>query len=74
MAGNVAEWVNDRYAADYYGQSPALNPTGPTNGYYRVFRGGYFGSSYISLQPVHRDWAGADTRESFIGFRCGINP
>jgi len=74
MAGNVAEWVNDRYAADYYSQSPALNPTGPTNGYYRVFRGGYFGSSYIALQPFHRDWAGADTRESFIGFRCGINP
>jgi formylglycine-generating enzyme required for sulfatase activity len=74
MAGNVAEWVSDRYAADYYSQSPALDPMGPSNGYYRVFRGGYFGSSYIALQPFHRDWAGADTRESFIGFRCGITP
>jgi formylglycine-generating enzyme required for sulfatase activity len=74
MAGNVAEWVNDRYAADYYRQSPAQNPTGPINGYYRVFRGGFWGSAYIALQNSHRDWAGADTQESFLGFRCGITP
>src|SRR5215208_2513166 len=36
LAGNVAEWMNDRYAADYYQQSPQNNPTGPINGYYRV--------------------------------------
>lgn len=74
MAGNVAEWVNDRYAADYYQQSPVKNPTGPINGYYRVFRGGSWGSTYIALQTTHRDWAGADTRESDIGFRCALNP
>ncbi len=74
MAGNVAEWVNDRYAPDYYQQSPALNPTGPINGYYRAFRGGFWGSAYVGLQTSHRDWAGADTQESFIGFRCGITP
>jgi formylglycine-generating enzyme required for sulfatase activity len=74
MAGNVAEWVNDRYAPNYYQQSPSSNPTGPINGYYRVYRGGYWGSAYIALQTTHRDWAGADTQENFIGFRCGINP
>ena len=74
LAGNVAEWVNDRYAADYYQQSPRLNPTGPMNGYYRVIRGGYWGSAYIALQTAHRDWAGADERSEGIGFRCALTP
>ena len=74
MAGNVAEWVNDRYAADYYMQSPAHNPTGPANGYYRVIRGGYWGSTYLALQTSHRDWAGADAQQSFVGFRCVLTP
>jgi formylglycine-generating enzyme required for sulfatase activity len=74
MAGNVAEWVNDRYQADYYQESPLENPAGPANGYYRVFRGGSWGSSYIGLQTAHRSWAGADTHVSDIGFRCALNP
>lgn len=74
LAGNVKEWMNDRFAADYYQQSPMENPTGPSNGYYRVIRGGSWGSSYFQLQTFHRDWAGADMRDSDIGFRCVLNP
>ena len=32
LAGNVAEWVADRYAADYYAASPADDPTGAAIG------------------------------------------
>lgn len=74
MAGNVAEWVNDRYTPDYYRESPTENPTGPLNGYYRVFRGGSWGSSYLGLRTAHRDWAGADTQSNDLGFRCALNP
>jgi formylglycine-generating enzyme required for sulfatase activity len=74
LAGNVAEWVNDRYTADYYLGSPQQNPSGPINGYYRVIRGGYWGSTYIALQTTHRDWAGADQRQSSVGFRCALTP
>jgi len=74
LAGNVAEWINDRYAADYYQQSPRMEPTGPINGYYRVIRGGDWGSTYLAIQTSHRDWAGADERLNNVGFRCVLNP
>jgi len=73
LAGNVAEWINDRYAADYYQQSPQEDPPGPMNGYYRVIRGGSWGSTYLALQTSHRDWAGADERINSVGFRCALN-
>ena len=74
LAGNVAEWIKDRYAADYYQQSPQEEPPGPINGYYRVIRGGYWGSTYLALQTSHRDWAGADERINSVGFRCVLTP
>ena len=74
LAGNAAEWVNDRYAADYYLRSPRLNPSGPINGYYRVIRGGSWESAYIPLQTANRDWAGADVRNESVGFRCALTP
>jgi|HubBroStandDraft_6_1064221.scaffolds.fasta_scaffold199956_2 formylglycine-generating enzyme required for sulfatase activity len=30
MLGNVREWVEDLYTRDFYGNSPAADPTGPT--------------------------------------------
>jgi len=32
MLGNVREWVEDLYGRDYYGNSPAADPTGPEPG------------------------------------------
>ena len=39
VAGNAAEWVSDWYDAEYYGRSPARNPTGPASGEQRIRRG-----------------------------------
>lgn len=74
LAGNVAEWANDRYAADYYSQSPQENPPGPINGYYRVIRGGSWQTTYLPLQTFNRKWAGADENINSVGFRCAMAP
>jgi formylglycine-generating enzyme len=40
MCGDVWEWVQDWYDAQYYEDSPQINPTGPENGEQKVLRGG----------------------------------
>ncbi len=71
LAGNVAEWVADRYAKDSYATSPAENPTGPATGSERVVRGGnYFHPDPRTLRTFHRLKYAADARYPFVGFRC----
>ncbi len=49
MSGNVWEWCQDRYGS--YSGAAQTNPTGPTTGSYRVYRGGgwYFSAGYCRV-------------------------
>ena len=71
MAGNVEEWVADWYAPDYYSQSPADNPVGPTDGHFRVVRGGSYNSSRGNVRTTKRGRALPNAFPS-VGFRVVV--
>ncbi len=72
MHGNVWEWVQDWYAADYYKQSagtPAVDPSGPTAGSNRVFRGGGWDIAARYCRSAFRDYDAPGSRDHRVGFR-----
>ena len=71
MAGNVWEWVNDRYDEDYYRRSPRANPQGPKRGETRVLRGGsWYGSGYL-VRSAYRLGNDPDFWDGYgYGIRC----
>jgi serine/threonine-protein kinase len=70
MAGNVQEWVNDWFEANYYQIAPAFEPQGPESGEYRLLRGGSWLSPQRAIRAMARLWNLPDLRTESIGFRC----
>lgn len=79
MSGNVNEWVHDWYAEKYYKElkdhpDSCRNPTGPTFGSRRVFRGGSFLSGIDAKMSqftcYYRDSLLPQNTNQDMGFRC----
>ncbi len=72
MAGNVYEWVFDRYDRDYYQSAPTEDPWGPLEGDYRVIRGGAYDSPAANIRVANRGARAPDTTHPNVGFRCAL--
>ena len=69
MHGNVWQWCEDRYDANYYQNSPKVDPLNSTAGEYHVLRGGSWGFDPGFCRSACRLNVAPDNRIGDIGFR-----
>ena len=73
MTGNVLEFCQDYYKV--YNENPLTNPTGPTSGFFRVYRGGGWVSS-IEYRYCHisaRQPIGPSEAYNYVGLRLALS-
>ncbi len=69
MSGNVAEWTNDWYDADFYSNKINKDPLGAKNGNLKVTRGGSYISLDFSLRLTNREPQPPHEKNNYTGFR-----
>lgn len=71
MSGNISEWCQDRYGE--YSNLSQINPTGPIEGKYRVYRGGNAHSNAIPCLSFFRSSQDPDSGDPITGFRLALS-
>jgi formylglycine-generating enzyme required for sulfatase activity len=69
MAGNMYEWVWDRYGSGYYATSPSADPRGATSGAARVVRGGSWFYGAFGCRAAVRGYGTPSLSGGNFGFR-----
>jgi formylglycine-generating enzyme required for sulfatase activity len=69
MSGNVYEWCSDRSDDNYYANSPANDPQGPSGVGSRVMRGGHYMSDACCCRSTERMGCGPNQKGWDKGFR-----
>jgi formylglycine-generating enzyme required for sulfatase activity len=70
LSGNVREWTQDWYDAEYYANGPDRNPRGPETGILKAIRGGSWRSFDSDIRVTSRGKGGFALKTHGIGFRC----
>ena len=73
MSGNVWERCQDWYDENYYKKSPSNNPTGPSSGSCRVYRGGSWYGSAGRCRVSGRNHSTPSIASSILGFRLALS-
>ena len=73
MHGNVCEWCQDWYDANYYKQSRVDDPRGPDEAANRVFRGGCWFDERGRCRSALRNWFWPANRDYIPGFRLALS-
>lgn len=73
MAGNVWEWMADRYSASYYRDAPEKDPPGPSSGSLRSLRGGAYTSDNDDVRAANRYRRPPGDRVDNVGFRTATS-
>ena len=74
MHGNVFEWCQDR-SGDEYPRGPLTDPTGPTTGSSRVYRGGsWYGDAWFCQSGYRERYDPSYRYSSRLGFRVARGP
>ena len=71
--GNVQEWCQDWYNATYYNSTPSTNPTGPTSGTERVYRGGNWKYFIKSCRVSSRNSNDPSYADHDLGLRLALS-
>lgn len=69
IMGNAWEWTKDWYDAEYYFESPRMNPQGPNSGKLKIPRGGGWMNASECVRVADRNGFAPDFSILFLGFR-----
>ena len=73
MHGNIWEWCRDWYGRDYYANSTADDPAGPSGGTSRVLRGGCWWGAVRGCRSALRYSGGPAGRRDILGLRVSVD-
>ena len=76
MSGNVLEWCEDDYHANYHGapDDGSAWVDNPKRDSDRIIRGGSWGNNLRNCRVSYRDYSAPLSRTSKLGFRLGLSP
>jgi formylglycine-generating enzyme required for sulfatase activity len=72
MDGNVNQWMLDWYGEGFYKRGHKANPRGPSEGKFRVIRGGSWSDEPVKLRLSSRKKEMPDYRSGNLGFRLAL--